>query len=337
MRACPTCGGSGLIPVADPGSVDQQTLSDFDQTMSDQDQTWSDQDQTGSDRDRDSSAEDQFAADQDFAAGGDPAIHERTRLARALAASTRGEVAVLRDESASGRLATAEERDHAAADRDREAAQRDRLAAEYEERPDADIGEMRLRAADNRTKAAADRVRAAVDRAEAAREREEARRSQTEAQLELAVAATDELTGAWTRRVGFVQIKREIERVRRTGSTLTLAFVDVDDLKEVNDACGHAAGDRLLRLVAETMRANLRPYDVVLRYGGDEFLCVLPNISREAATARMTAITATLAAAETGHSVSFGLAEHQPEDGLQQLVERADAALLAARSAPENR
>jgi len=314
-------------------AIEEETLSDFDQTLSDQDQTWSDQDQTASDRDTDSAAEDQYAADQDFAAGGDPVIHERTRLARALAASARGEVAVLRDGSASARLATAEERDRSAAVRDREAAERDRLAAEYEQRPDADLAEVRLRAADNRAKAAVDRVRAAVDRAAAARERVEANRVQTEAQHELEVAATDHATGAWTRRAGFVQIAREIERARRTGGSLTVAFVDIDDLKGINDGRGHAAGDRLLRLAAETIRANLRPYDVVVRYGGDEFLCALPNISGNAAAARLASIAAFLSAAETGHSISFGLAEHDHDEELEELVGRADAAMLASRHA----
>ncbi|MDQ3859077.1 MAG: GGDEF domain-containing protein, partial [Actinomycetota bacterium] len=165
----------------------------------------------------------------------------------------------------------------------------------------------------------------------AARERDEARRAQAEARHEVKLAATDQLTGAWTRRFGLVQITREIERARRTGGTLTLAFVDVDDLKKVNDSHGHAVGDRLLYLAVEAMRATLRPYDVVVRYGGDEFLCAMPNITRGAATERMTAIAATLSAAETGHSISFGLAEHQPDDGLQELVGRADADLLAAR------
>ena len=142
--------------------------------------------------------------------------------------------------------------------------------------------------------AARDRARAAADREAAAREREEARRALAEAERELKAAATDELTGAWTRRFGFVQIVRELERERRTGDRLTVAFLDVDGLKSLNDSEGHAAGDRLLRLAVDTMRTHLRPYDVVVRYGGDEFLCAMPDTGTDAARERMTGIAATL-------------------------------------------
>jgi diguanylate cyclase (GGDEF)-like protein len=333
LRECPTCGGSGVVPADDPARPDQQTLSDRDQTGSDRDQTWSDQDQTASDRDTDSASDDQEASDQDFAAGGDPLVHERTRRARRRAASDRDDVSTLRDETAAERLSTAGERDRSAEARDYEAAERDRLAARSALRPDADPTEIRLQAARDRERAAADRARAAADREAAAHERDETRRALAEARRELEVAATDELTGAWTRRLGLVQIAREIERARRTGGTLTLAFVDVDGLKEVNDMHGHAVGDRLLRLVADTMQSSLRRYDVVSRYGGDEFLCAMPNLRKDAAAKRLTAIAATLSAAETGHSISFGLAEHQPAESVEELVARADADLLAARRA----
>jgi len=333
LTACPRCGRSGFVPGIDGPSSDAQTLADRDQTVSDQDQTWSDQDQTASDRDSDTSAEDQHASDQDFAAGGDPVLYRRSKSARAHAESTRGAVAVLRDESASARRRTAEERDVAAAERDREAAERDRFAAEYEHDPDADLAEVRIQAARDRANAAADRVRAEADREAAARDREESRRAQAEAEQKVRLAASDEVTGVWTRRSGLVQIAREIERARRTRRALTVAFVDVDNLKGVNDRDGHAAGDRLLRLTAATMRAKLRPYDVVVRYGGDEFLCAMPNISRGAAAERMTVIASALSAAELGRSISFGLAEHRTDDAPEELVARADADLLAAREA----
>jgi len=67
---------------------------------------------------------------------------------------------------------------------------------------------------------------------------------------------TDELTGGWTRRLGLEEISRELERAHRTGFSLVLAFIDVDGLKQVNDSQGHLAGDTLLRLVGETLRAN---------------------------------------------------------------------------------
>ncbi|HET7353194.1 MAG TPA: GGDEF domain-containing protein [Gaiellaceae bacterium] len=145
------------------------------------------------------------------------------------------------------------------------------------------------------------------------------------------VAATDELTGAWTRRFGLEEVSRELERAHRTGASLVLAFIDVDGLKEVNDSQGHLAGDALLQLLGETLRANVRPYDVIVRYGGDEFLCAMPNLHASEAGARFERITAVLTAADAKHSVTFGLAEAEPADSLEDLIARADADLLQAR------
>ncbi len=148
------------------------------------------------------------------------------------------------------------------------------------------------------------------------------------------VAATDELTGAWTRKFGLQAVSRELERAHRTGATLLLAFIDIDGLKEVNDRHGHLAGDALLRLVGETLRANVRPYDVIVRYGGDEFVCGMPNLSLPEAKARFERITSALTAADPEHSVTFGLANSEPADNLHELIARADADLLEARRRP---
>ena len=110
-----------------------------------------------------------------------------------------------------------------------------------------------------------------------------------------------------------------------------LAFIDVDGLKQVNDSQGHLAGDTLLRLVGETVRTNVRPYDVTVRYGGDELICAMPNLSEAEARERFERIAEILTAADPRHSVSFGLAEAEPDDSLQELIARADADLLEAR------
>ncbi len=110
-----------------------------------------------------------------------------------------------------------------------------------------------------------------------------------------------------------------------------LAFVDVDDLKGVNDEQGHLAGDLLLRRVGETLRANVRPYDVVVRYGGDEFICAMPNLNASEARERFTRIVAALKAVDAEHSITFGLAEADPTDGARELIARADADLLHTR------
>jgi diguanylate cyclase (GGDEF)-like protein len=191
--------------------------------------------------------------------------------------------------------------------------------------------QARMRAAEDRTRAAEDRARASAEREEAAREREEALRNRTESTVILKLATTDELTGAWTRKFGLEQVSRELERAHRTDDRLLLAFIDVDGLKRVNDTQGHQAGDALLHLVGEVLRSNIRTYDVVVRYGGDEFVCAMPNIGVGEGRARFAKIVSELTAVSPGHSLTFGLAEAEPEDTLAQLIARADADLLQAR------
>jgi len=246
----------------------------------------------------------------------------------------------LRDESAAARLQTAEDRDQAAALRDQGAEARDALARLHDLEDDANASREdillraardRARAAADRAKAATDRARAATDREEAARERAEALRTRAESAEVLKLATTDELTGALTRKFGLEEVTRELERAHRTGAAIVLAFVDVDGLKEVNDTEGHLAGDALLKLVGETLLANVRPYDVIVRYGGDELICAMPNLIAHEARARFEHIAAALTVVSPGHSVTFGLAEAEPGDSLQELIARADADLLAAR------
>jgi diguanylate cyclase (GGDEF)-like protein len=348
---CPACGEETAILVCGScgsalpddllAGMQSQAWSGRDQTASDQDQTWSDHDQTASDRDQRSADDDQLAANDDFAAGGDASAYHRSVRARERSARDRDLLSRMRDETAAARGQTAVDRDRAAALRDRGAEGRDELARLHDLEDDTGASyedvvlraqRDRYRAAADRAKAADDRKRAADDRAAAARERAAARHSRTEAMDALTVAATDELTGAWTRRFGLVQVARELERAHRVGAKLVVAFVDIDGLKEVNDRRGHMAGDALLRLVGETLRANVRTYDVLVRYGGDELLCAMPNVTTADATSRFENIAAALTAVGTGRSVTFGLAEAQAGDSLEDLIGRADNALLAARS-----
>jgi diguanylate cyclase (GGDEF)-like protein len=247
---------------------------------------------------------------------------------------------MVRAESAAARLRTAADRDRAAELRDRGAEGRDALARLHDQQDDSDASREdillraerdRARAAADRAKAADDRARAAADREQAARERAEALRDRAESADNLKLATTDELTGALTRRFGLEEVSRELERAHRTGARLVLAFVDVDGLKAVNDSRGHLAGDALLRLLGETLRANVRPYDVIVRYGGDELVCAMPNLSAREAEARFEKIATALAAADADHSITFGLAEAEPTDSLQELIARADADFLKAR------
>src|SRR5207247_6067961 len=342
---CPACGEATGVPKCascgaelPTGAIDEvrdraltdrdQGASDRDQTTSDQDQTWSDHDQTASERDQRSADEDQHAADDDFAAGGDATTYHRSALARERSGRDRDAVSAVRAESAAARLGTAADRDRAAELRDRGAEGRDALARLHDLQDDADASREdillraerdRARAAADRAKAADDRARAAADREDAARERAEALRNHTESADSLKLATTDELTGGWTRKFGLEEVSRELERAHRTGAGLVLAFVDIDGLKQLNDSQGHLAGDALLRLVGETLRVNVRPYDVIVRYGGDELVCAMPNLSGPEARAGCQAIATSLTAINAEHSVTFGLAEAEPADSLQEL------------------
>jgi diguanylate cyclase (GGDEF)-like protein len=136
----------------------------------------------------------------------------------------------------------------------------------------------------------------------------------------------------YLRGTGVIELEREISRVRRSEQPLVLAFVDVDHLKAINDSHGHAAGDRLLIDVANSFKAHLRSHDLIIRYGGDEFVCALSGLNMAEATTRIALITAALAAAPEHGSVTVGLAQLQPHDSPRDLIARADAALYRERA-----
>jgi diguanylate cyclase (GGDEF)-like protein len=148
-------------------------------------------------------------------------------------------------------------------------------------------------------------------------------------------AALDDLTGALRRGVGLRLLQAEIDRVRRAEGELVVAFVDVDGLKLVNDDRGHAAGDELLCQVAQTLRRRLRSYDLVVRYGGDEFLCAMSGVGTELAGAKLALISGELNAMAGRPGISVGLAELDTDSDLHDtavtLVARADAALYQGR------
>jgi hypothetical protein len=104
------------------------------------------------------------------------------------------------------------------------------------------------------------------------------------------------------------ELEREMARATRTGQPLVLAFTDVDQVKAVNDAQGHAAGDRLLVAVVAAFRAKLRAHDLIIRYGGDEFLCAISGLDLSGATARLALVHSALAQGPEDGAVTIGLA-----------------------------
>ena len=146
-------------------------------------------------------------------------------------------------------------------------------------------------------------------------------------------AARDDLTGALRRGSGIITLQREIDRARRLGSKgVVVAFIDVDGLKRVNDTKGHAAGDELLRQVVAAIKERVRAYDLVFRYGGDEFVCGLIDVSIEQAQRTLADIQRNIAERTRGGRVSAGLAAWRPGDDATRLLHRADAALYEERA-----
>jgi diguanylate cyclase (GGDEF)-like protein len=191
--------------------------------------------------------------------------------------------------------------------------------------------QQRARAADQRASSADDRQAAARDRQAAARDRLQARTDREALAAQLAISATDPLTGARTRRAGLTDLDHELERCRRTSGMLVVAYVDVIGLKRVNDAQGHPAGDQLLKRVVALITTHLRPYDLVIRLGGDEFLCAMSNISLAHARQRFGAIAAALAASPDAGAIRAGFAQLTPGEEAEDLVARADKELVERR------
>jgi diguanylate cyclase (GGDEF)-like protein len=147
-------------------------------------------------------------------------------------------------------------------------------------------------------------------------------------------ADLDDLTGAYRRGTGTVLMRHEIERARRSGGAMVLAFIDLDDLGGTNKRNGHSAGDSLLVALATALRNALRPYDPLVRWGGDEFVCGLLGADLEGAHRRLTQVAEALAEAKQGASFSYGAARLEDDDVFETLLERADQALLRARNDP---
>jgi len=128
-----------------------------------------------------------------------------------------------------------------------------------------------------------------------------------------------------------LELVREMAKASRTKEPLVLAFVDVDGLKDINDSHGHAAGDRVLLEVASALKAVLRAYDVIIRWGGDEFVCVIQGMSIAETEQRLSQVNRALAHSPGHGSVTIGLTQVKPDDSPEDLVARADAALYQER------
>jgi diguanylate cyclase (GGDEF)-like protein len=152
-----------------------------------------------------------------------------------------------------------------------------------------------------------------------------------------AEAGTDAVTGCMNHRAMRRRLDEEIGRATRTGGPLSCLLIDLDDFKLVNDRHGHQAGDMMLRSVVHALVGEFRAFDRVARYGGDEFVVILPNAgldSAAAAAARALERLRAIAMPEgiaPGVSASIGVAQWQAPMSTNELLEACDAALLRAK------
>jgi diguanylate cyclase (GGDEF)-like protein len=157
-------------------------------------------------------------------------------------------------------------------------------------------------------------------------------------------AMHDPLTGIFNRRAILDRLKAEISRAKREGGRLSIGMCDLDHFKKVNDTCGHQAGDEALVAFTRCIQANLRDYDCVGRYGGEEFLVIAAGSRGQNEDALYERLRAKIAdaviktkAGDISITVSIGVAPGTDQSTVETLVAAADAALYRAKANGRNR
>jgi diguanylate cyclase (GGDEF)-like protein len=159
------------------------------------------------------------------------------------------------------------------------------------------------------------------------------------------IARVDELTQILNRRNILLILTEEVERAQRYRSALSVLLIDIDHFKHVNDSYGHLVGDHVLRQCAELLRRFTRTTDRLGRYGGEEFLCVLPMTVESSAAVLAERLCKVIARAPFAAemvafsvTISIGVAELDPQhDTIEQLISHADSALYRAKAGGRNR
>ena len=159
-----------------------------------------------------------------------------------------------------------------------------------------------------------------------------------------AAASHDMLTGALNRQGMGEVVDKEMARAQRSGAPLCMAMLDIDDFKRLNDRLGHLSGDAALKHLANVAKASLRTQDSVARFGGEEFVVILPDTSADEATEVLTRLQRELTKElflEGDQRIlitfSAGVVQVQSGETLEQVLQRADLAMYAAKRAGKNR
>lgn len=152
----------------------------------------------------------------------------------------------------------------------------------------------------------------------------------------------DALTGLYNRRKFNESFNIEKERTERTGTPLSTVLIDLDHFKKINDELGHNVGDDVLRNVGTFLKHHCRPYDIAARWGGEEFMVLLPRTTeiqaiKIAERIRLELSGLLITTAQVKITASFGISQYYHEDSLETFTERADNALYHAKSRGRNR
>lgn len=154
------------------------------------------------------------------------------------------------------------------------------------------------------------------------------------------LAATDPLTGLSNRRGGERHIANEISRAKRERRPLSCVLIDLDRFKQVNDTFGHQAGDQLLRDVSNLLRRTVRAYDILVRWGGEEFLLVLPGVDRDVARTLAERVRIAVEALDTHGlgpvTLSAGVADFENDYDFASTLKAADRRLYQAKASGRN-
>jgi len=153
----------------------------------------------------------------------------------------------------------------------------------------------------------------------------------------LRLSIIDELTSVLNRRGLFTTLEREIQKAAQCNTPLSVLVVDVDDFKKVNDRYGHAAGDGVLQRTADVLRAAVRDHDTVARFGGDEFVVLLPRSDRWDASAVVARIQSVEGPSEGRVTLSVGAATLRPGETADELLERADSSMYDEKASSKVR